>query len=239
MSRSRFLSDHRRQTAKSRHLATARAPHSGGASTRAAYPRAQLAEYARIAPPTIHAAKRRAVNGPLEVGPDGAASSASAAAACRGRSGAHEEWNEGAASAKWSAPASSIAPRRSLRCRRALSSASTAPPAVHLRTPRRRAAEGGGVSARGMGGRGSKRCVPAPSADLPASGERARRPMLITSSAGEALPPPREPGVSLQLALLTRIECRLDSRKRTRGARATLKVASDARQQREQERVPG
>ena len=30
-----------------------------------------------------------------------------------------------------------------------------------------------------------------------------------------------------------RIECRLDSRKRTRCARATLKVASDARQQRE------
>ena len=185
---SRFLSDHRAaRRRKSRPLASAHAPHSGGASTRAAYPCAQLAEYARIAPPTIHAAKRRAVNGPLEVGPDGAASSASAAAACRGRSGTQKERNEGAARAKWSAPASSITPQRSLRCRRALSSASTVPPAVGLRTPRRRAAEGGGVSARGMGGRGSKRCVPAPSADLPASGERARRPMLITSSAGEEL----------------------------------------------------
>ena len=91
---------------------------------------------------------------------------------------------------------------------------------------------------RNVGGRGSKRCVPAPSADLPASGERARRPMLITSSAGEALPPPREPGDRLQLARLTRIGCRLDSRKRTRCARATVKVASDARQQRELDAVP-
>ena len=65
---------------------------------------------------------RKAANAPLEVGGNGAAGSATAAAASRDRYGDQEEGSEGAASAGWSTLAIYIAPRRSLRPPRSSSS---------------------------------------------------------------------------------------------------------------------
>ena len=174
---SRSCSDHGRRTEKSRHLASDRAPLNGGDTARTAYTRVQLADYARNAPPRTRAVQRKAMNGALEVGADRAASGATAAAACRGRSGAHEEKNEGAASAKWSSTAISVAPQRWFVPRRASSSSSLIHPPHRLGRLRRHVPKGSGVSARGKGWYGSMRCLCVPSVDLFASGERARRPM--------------------------------------------------------------
>ena len=54
----------------------------------------------------------------------------------------------------------------------------------------------------------------------------------------ESLPPDLESGNTLTLARLLRCECDLDSGKRKKLALATVKVAMDEEQTREQERVP-
>ena len=55
----------------------------------------------------------------------------------------------------------------------------------------------------------------------------------------ESLPPGLEPGNTLRLARLLRCECDLDSRTQKKIVRATVKVAMDEEQTREQERVFG
>ena len=62
---------------------------------RDAYLRTQLRDYARIAPLSTHAPHRNLANGPLEVGPDGAMSSTTAVAACRGSFHGQKKRNEG------------------------------------------------------------------------------------------------------------------------------------------------
>ena len=54
----------------------------------------------------------------------------------------------------------------------------------------------------------------------------------------KSLPPDLESGDTLTLARLLRCECDLDSRTQKKIVRATVKVAMDEEQTREQERVP-
>ena len=55
----------------------------------------------------------------------------------------------------------------------------------------------------------------------------------------KSLPPDLESGDTLTLARLLQCECDLDSRTQKKIVRATVKVAMDEEQTREQERVPG